>query len=150
MVVLIAILGACDSGKESTSALPSSTPTAPSSAHTSSAPTSPGITAEEDLAINPPAPTALRATVRDREVRLSWQPPPEVTVPHRYSDRVTGYRVYRRGPGELELRPMGTSTTLEFTDQAPGTGEFSYAVASIRDNDVEGTKSDPPAVAVVG
>jgi hypothetical protein len=104
------------------------------------------LTAEENQSINPPAPAAVQAEIAEAEVRLSWQPPPKVTGPHRYSDRVTGYRIYRRGPGELELRPIGTSSGLTFTDRAPGTGEFVYAVTSIRENDVEGTKSDPPVV----
>ncbi len=121
-------------------------PVSASPSPSASASPTPGISAEEDLSINPPAPTAVRAESVDGAVRLSWQPPPEVTVPHRYSDRVTGYRIYRRGPGETELRPVGTSAELGFTDRAPGSGEFAYAVTSIREEGVEGTKSDPPAV----
>lgn len=107
------------------------------------------LTRDGDLSLNPPAPTSVRGTATGRDVQLSWGLPPEVTVPHRYSDRVIGYRVYRRGPGEVELRPVATATGLGFTDRAPGSGEFAYAVASIHDGDVEGSRSDPAVLVAV-
>lgn len=107
------------------------------------------LTRDGDLSLNPPAPTAVRGSATGRDVQLSWGLPPEVTVPHRYGDRVIGYRIYRRGPGEVELRPVATATGMGFTDRAPGSGEFAYAVASIHDGDVEGSRSDPAVLVAV-
>lgn len=152
VVAAVGSLSGCDAAGPLTPPSSSASPTAaaPSSDPAPPSATPSELTAEEDLANNPPAPTAVRAEVVDGAVTLSWQPPPAVTVPHRYSDRVAGYRIYRRGPGEIELRPVGTTTTMTYTDLAPGAGEFAYVVSSVRENDVEGTRSDPPAVVQVG
>lgn len=123
----------------------------PSSSPTPSQVASPtatrGITAEEDQAIHPPAPTDVRAVVTaDKSVRITWQTPPAPTVKQpRYSDNIVEYQIYRRGPGEVEMRPVGTSKTAEFVDKAPGTGDFAYTVTAIHDNNVESTSSDPAA-----
>ncbi|MDX6323503.1 MAG: hypothetical protein QOF52_3361, partial [Propionibacteriaceae bacterium] len=105
------------------------------------------MTAEGDLALNPPAPVNVRAARSGTTVKLVWDAPPPVRVPHSYSDRVVEYRVYRGDGGEL--RPIGTSPVPRFTDSTVGPGTYSYAVTSIREQNVEGTKSDPAVVITV-
>jgi hypothetical protein len=142
---LLVVALAATSGCQSSSGDPVPTPSV------SPSPTRTGeLTADEDLAIHPPPPLNLQATEADGQVHLTWQPPPPVRLPHRYSDRVVSYRIYRRGPDEAELRPVGTSTKLTYADRSlPGAGQFAYAVTSIRERGVEGGKSDPAVLVKV-
>ena len=93
----------------------------------------------------PPAHENVRAgRIAAASVELVWNEPPAVTVPHTYSDRVVGYRIYRSEDDELELRPLATNTELGYVDRSVATGHtYQYAVASIRELNVEGTRSDP-------
>ena len=106
------------------------------------------LTAEEQLRVNPPPPRRLSAVRAGAGVRLTWSPPPAVTVPHTYSDDVVEYRVYRSVDGGPEML-VGTSATLAFTDPRPGDGTPRYAVSSVRAHGVEGPRTDvvepPPA-----
>ena len=109
------------------------------------------LTAEEAEAHNPPPPSNVRvAGAEPGALHLAWDPPPPVSQPHSYSDRVVGYRVYRRGPGEVEMRPIASVENQSYDDTSVRSGSsYSYAVSSIRERNVEGTKSDPPATATV-
>lgn len=120
-------------------------PQTPSASPSPSAQASGELTASADLAINPPAPVNVRGTATgDGEATLSWDPPPAVAMAHHYSDKVVGYRIYRRGPGEIELRPIAITTSRSYVDGPPrGRGRFEYAVTSIREHNVEGKKSSP-------
>jgi len=103
------------------------------------------LTADDDLALNPPPPQNVRAgQVTSSSAELTWDAPPPVPVPHSYSDRVVKYRIYRSGENDIDLRPIGTSTERRFIDKTvePG-GTYRYAVTSIREQHVEGTKSYP-------
>ncbi|MGI8807543.1 MAG: hypothetical protein ACR2KK_06830 [Acidimicrobiales bacterium] len=103
-----------------------------------------GLTAEEDRRINPPPPQNVRVTgVAVGRVSLAWDEPPAVTGPRTYSDVVIGYRVYRRAPGAVEFQPVGTSTARTYVDDTVRSGQYSYQVSSIRERDLEGTRSDP-------
>ena len=106
------------------------------------------LSAEEDLAINPPPPQNVRITRhRSGRVDLAWDPPAAVEIPHDYSDRVVSYRIYRQGPRDIELRAIGSSTKLRYADnKLSQSGHYSYAVTSIREQNAEGTKS--PAIEV--
>lgn len=140
LLVLTTVLAACQTGPGSSRAA-SPTPSQVSSPH----PTG-GLTQEENDAMLPPAPTAVRAVVTsDTSVRITWQTPPAPTVVPRYSEKVVEYRIHRRGPGEVEMRQIGTSMTLEFIDRAPGKGDFAYVVTAVHENNVESTASNPPA-----
>jgi hypothetical protein len=67
-----------------------------------------------------------------------------VAVPHRYSDRVAAYRIYRSGPSEPGLSPLGMSTELRFVDRTVESGgTCQYAVTGIREQHVDGTNSYP-------
>lgn len=114
-------------------------------------PTGDGLTYEENLAINPPPPANVRVSeVKAGAVHLVWDLPPPVTVPHPYSDRVVSYQVFRREAGELEFRPLATTPDLEYTDTTVSSGHtYEYVVSSIREQNAEGTHSDPPVVAAV-
>lgn len=110
-----------------------------------------GLTFEEDLSINPPPPTNVRVTeAKAGAVRLAWDPPPPVAVPHAYSDHVVSYEVFRREAGQLEFRPLARTTERTYTDTAVRSGRtYHYVVSSIREQNAEGSRSDPPAVASV-
>ncbi|GAA2162826.1 hypothetical protein [Pedococcus bigeumensis] len=129
---------------------PSTSTLRPTSPSASSSPTSvpSELTAEEQLRVNPPPPQRLKATRVGDAVRLTWSPPPAVTVPHTYSDTVVEYRIYRSVDGRGE-ELLGTSATLTFTDAKPGTGTARYAVSSVREHGVEGPRTNavvvPPA-----
>lgn len=142
----------------STPAGPSPSSSSPSSSSSSSAITTatsgtqPGeLTPEEDLTINPPPPANVHVVdVSADSVELAWDPPPPVDAPHGYSDRVVAYRVYRRVGGELEFRPLAETPERGYVDSPVDPGQtYEYIVSSIRENNVEGTRSDPAAVAEV-
>lgn len=77
------------------------------------------LTAEEDLANNPPPPTHVRVLRASNDaVVIAWDPPPAVSVPHHYSDQ---------------------TVTANHT--------YEYIVSSIREHHAEGSRSDPPAEA---
>lgn len=124
----------------------SSVPTGPTSTTRLQPPTTqPGLTADESLRINPPAPRNVRVqqAVAGRVV-IAWDEPPPVAVPHTYSDRVVGYRVYRRAPNGLEFEPIGTTGERTYTDDTARSGQrYGYQVSSIRERDLEGLRSDP-------
>lgn len=107
------------------------------------------LTPDDDLAMNPPAPTNVRAgAVTAGAVELMWDEPPPVSVPHTYSDRVVEYRIYRSGVDDPEPTLIGSSTDLGFTDDTAQSGQrYRYTVTSVRERHVEGSMSDP-AVAV--
>lgn len=128
-------------------------PSTPAGSPTTSPTPSPSgseLTAEQDLAVNPPAPRSVRiSTTGPGRVELVWDVPPPVGVPHRYSDRVVGYRVYRQGPGQTAPTPVATTADLGFVDREVTTGRWSYVVSSVREQGLEGTRSAPAVTADV-
>lgn len=109
------------------------------------------LTPEEHLANSPPPPANVRvAVVSVDSIELAWDPPPPVDVPHAYSDNVIAYRIYRRAGGDLEFRPVGETPEVRFVDTQVDPGQtYEYSVSSIREMNVEGSRSDPPAIAQV-
>jgi fibronectin type 3 domain-containing protein len=109
------------------------------------------LTHEENLAKNPPPPADVRVVSASVDsVKLAWDPPPPVDVPHGYSDRVVAYHVYRRTGGDLEFRPLAETPERRYVDTEVDPGQtYEYTVSSIREQNVEGSRSDPPAVAKV-
>jgi hypothetical protein len=144
--VLLALLAAGCSGDTTPGPAPTTSSRPGSTSSPAPSPTSSELTAEQDLAVNPPPPDEVVAGAEDKQVVLTWQPPPAVTVPHRYSDRVVGYRVYRQGPEEQEPSPVATVTQLRYAERPPARGTYRYLVSSIREGDLEGTRSDPASV----
>lgn len=139
------------SGTDGTRAPTSTTPDrtqAPSSTSDRTVATVPGeLTAEEALRNNPPPPQNVRARVVNGTVEVTWDDPPAVTIAHSYSDRVVAYRVFRRGPGETELKPIGTTSTHRYMDATARKGVvYQYAVNSIREQNVEGPRSQAATV----
>ena len=119
----ILIGAACGSSTDSGSAstqLPTTTMSTPGDI---------GLTAEESLRINPPPPQNVRAQVTGAQVELTWDEPPPVAAPHTYSDRVVGYRVYRRAQDGVESEPVGTSTERSYVDDTVQPGQrYGYQV----------------------
>ena len=139
VVALAVVLGAgCGDESPGSETVPASAPSQ------SPASTEPELTPDENLRINPPPPRNVRvAAAVSGRVSLAWDAPPPVPVAHTYSDAVVEYRVYRRGPGELEFSPIGTSTERSYADTSvASSGTHSYQVSSIRERGVEGTRSD--------
>lgn len=108
------------------------------------------LTPDEDLRINPPPPRNVHVTAAVAgRVSLGWDEPPPVSVAHSYSDVVVAYRIYRRGPGEIEFSPIATRAGRSFADTSVGSsGTYSYQVSSIRDRGLEGARSDPVDAAI--
>jgi hypothetical protein len=148
VLVLLALLTAGCSGATTPGPAPTTSPGPGATSSPAPSPTSSELTAEQDLAVNPPPPDEVVAETEDKQVVLTWLAPPAVTVPHRYSDRVVGYRIYRQGPEELEPSPVATVTQLRYTERPPAPGAYRYLVSSIREGDLEGTRSDPASVTV--
>jgi hypothetical protein len=79
----------------------------------------------------PPAPTALRAEVGDRQVRLSWSPP--ATLPE--GQILLGYNLYRRqaaggySPMALNAEPLREPKLIDFVGE--GGRDVSYRVTSL-------------------
>jgi len=109
------------------------------------------LTAEEDLAVNPPPPEGVHVvSVIQDAVELNWDPPPPVAVAHRYSDRVVGYRIYRREGTEVDLRPLAVTSDTTYVDRSVTSGQtYAYVVSSVRERHVEGSRSDPPVTATL-
>jgi hypothetical protein len=101
-----------------------------------------GLTWEDDVAIHPPPPQNLRATVENGQVRLEWERPIEVTVDHSYGDEIAYYRVFRRRADSADTEPIGTTEELTFVDESPPSGEVFYRVTAVHVGDVEGSRSD--------
>ena len=134
----------------SATAKPSSRTPSPQSSSTSTPATSvpAELTAEESLRVTPPAPRALRASPAQGTVELSWEPPPPVTTPHTYGDRVVHYRVFRAvGSGAFAL--VGTTSSLRFSDPSvPAGSTVRYAVSDVRDHGIESSWTDSVSVTV--
>lgn len=103
------------------------------------------LSPDDDLRINPPPPQNVRAgQLTSSSAELTWDQPPPAVVPHDYSDQVVAYRVYRSDESDAELRPLGMSTELTYLDQTVESGHrYQYAVASIHELNLEGTRSYP-------
>jgi len=104
-----------------------------------------GISYEENLRINPPAVRNLAAQATGEGILLTWEAPPEVTVPHSYSDEIFGYKIYRRAEGEpLSGRKLLAETQeLRYLDASAATGmTYYYTVTALHDHDVESTRPD--------
>ena len=54
------------------------------------------LTYQMDLTINLQPPADITANVTSDGIKLAWNPPPPVTVPHHYSDNVLYYKIFRR------------------------------------------------------
>ncbi|SDP01389.1 hypothetical protein SAMN04489867_1179 [Pedococcus dokdonensis] len=146
-ILLTGVLGACgtsgsEAGSPAVTAPPSTTRSTSPTASSDKPTTVPEeLTAEEQLRVNPPPPQRLTAVREGTSVTLTWSPPPAVAGPHSYSDRVVEYRVFRTVDGGGEAL-VGTSSSLTFTDVAPGPGTLRYAVSSVREHGVEGARTD--------
>ncbi len=80
----------------------------------------------------PPLDVPLGFTAKAQpggKVKLSWQAVTDAFA----------YQLYRQGPGQTDLQPLGTRASgVSFIDQTPQDGSFVYAVASVRQsNDQE-------------
>jgi hypothetical protein len=154
VVAAIGLLGGCGDDDTSTTqegTVPS-TSAGPPPSSTATSTTMPGeLTPEEDLANNPPPPANVHVVDASVDsIELAWDRPPPVDVPHGYSDRVVAYRIYRRAGGELEFRPLADTPERRYVDSQVDPGQtYAYIISSIREMNVEGTRSDPPAIAEV-
>lgn len=104
-----------------------------------------GISYEENLRINPPAVRNLAAEATSEGILLTWEAPPEVTVPHSYSDEIFGYKIYRRAEGEplSGRRLLAETQELRYLDASAATGmTYYYTVTALHDHDVESTRPD--------
>lgn len=104
-----------------------------------------GISYEENLRINPPAVRSLAAEPSGEGILLTWEAPPEVTVPHSYSDEILGYKIYRRAEGEpLTGRSLLAETQeLRYLDASAAPGVmYYYTVTALHDHNIESTRPD--------
>ena len=109
-----------------------------------------GLTWEDDLAIHPPPPQDLRATVEGGHVRLEWNPPSKVTVSHSYDDEIAYYRVFRRHAGSADSEPIGETKELAFVDTSPPSGQVFYRITAVHVGEYEGSRSDEVQVTLGG
>jgi hypothetical protein len=154
VVAAIGLLGGCGDDDTSTTqegTVPSTSAGPPPSSTASSVAMPGELTPEGDLANNPPPPTNVHVVDASVDsIELAWDPPPPVDVPHGYSDRVVAYRIYRRAGDELEFGPLADTPERRYVDSQVDPGQtYAYIISSIREMNVEGTRSDPPAIAEV-
>ena len=117
----------------------------------SAEPRGPGLTEEDDLFTNPPPPQNLRAEAMEEGVRLTWDPPPPVSVPHAYSDDLAHYRVFRRSANEASTTLLDTTEATTYVDTSPLSGQVFYLVTVVHAGDTEGSRMEsgrPNEVAV--
>jgi hypothetical protein len=91
----------------------------------------------------PPLDVPLGFTAKAQpggKVKLSWQAVTDAFA----------YQLYRQGPGQTELQPLGTRASgVSFIDQTPLDGNFVYAVASVRQSNDQEAISGQSAPATV-
>jgi len=105
-------------------------------------PPDPGISYEENLAINPPPVQHLQAAPLNDGILLTWEPPPAVEVPHSYSDVIVEYLVYRRILGKKKAL-LGRTAELRYLDLTPSPGvDYSYTVTAMHPPQLESTPPD--------
>jgi hypothetical protein len=130
--------------------LPSATPAPTTTAATEetmpTAPGNSGLSLEESLRINPPPPTELKAVRTAEGIQLSWAPPPPVTVPHDYSDKVAYYKVYRRTDGS-QFAFLAQTPQLLYLDRSAQAGiRYDYTVTAMLDDTNESLQPDEVTV----
>jgi hypothetical protein len=101
---------------------------------------SPGLTYEENLAINPPPPDDLAAIVTSGGIKLTWNPPPPVLVTHYYSDNILYYKVYRRVEGASFVF-LGQTEENSYLDKTAAEGtRYYYTVTAQHENGIESSR----------
>lgn len=104
------------------------------------------LTYEEHLRTSPPPLKNLKGSFNRDYIILHWDAPVPVTIPHDYSDTLTGYRIYRGTvPGSVSY--YATTRNLTFTDRSlSGSQSFVYVVTAVY---VGGVESDPADEVIV-
>jgi fibronectin type 3 domain-containing protein len=111
-------------------------------------PPPPELNYEEQQSFSPPPPSNLHATVSNGAVQLDWQPPPPVTTPHAYSEKVIYYKVYR-GTDPAHPDFIGRATGLTFTDRTPSPGvKYYYIVTAVHEGEIESSRGNAVSVTV--
>ena len=106
----------------------------------------PELTYEQDLSINPPPPTALKATIVAQGIQLSWESPPPVSVPHYYSDQVLYFKVYRRTE-DTQFAYLAQTTEMVYIDQSALTGiKYYFTVTAMHENGIESSRAQEVGV----
>jgi hypothetical protein len=98
------------------------------------------LTYEENLRINPPAPTDLWATDVKGGLFLCWQAPP-VVVGNTYGDTPRMYKIYRRSANS-DFALLAQTKETHYLDASASSGvEYRYMVSAVYDNQIEGSRS---------
>lgn len=109
-----------------------------------------GLTLEEYLSFNPPAPMALTATVIGNAVVLNWKPAPTPTINKKlaYDPFVDHYVVYRRKGGG-NTRRLATTTKLVYEDTTAASDTvYFYSVVAVHKDGMESSRPDEVSVIV--
>jgi hypothetical protein len=101
-----------------------------------------GLRWETDVADHPPAPQNVHAIAEGTGVRVTWEEPLKVAVPHSYSDVVKHYRVFRRLAANTDATEIGTTDQLFYVDSDPPSGLVFYHVTAVHEGDAESDRSD--------
>lgn len=150
ILLLAALLAGCAPGRAAdapvqptldATATPENTPAARATAP-GNRPGGPGISYEENLAINPPAVRNLSAQAQADGILVTWEAPEEVTIEHRWGDEILGYKVYRR-TADTRLALLGETQDLRYLDSDAGAGvEYFYTVTALHPRNIESTRAD--------
>ena len=125
------------SSTQTTTTIPVASPVAPV-----------GLTYEDDLAVNPPAPKNLKAVITDRDVYLAWDESSKVLSPHSYRDEIAYYRIFRRTLNETEPVFLGRTETRDYTDTPAPCGAIYYLVTAVHIDDNESSRPNEIPVKV--
>jgi hypothetical protein len=102
----------------------------------------PGLTYEEYLSSHPPPPANVEGTLKGDHIELNWDVPAKVTGPHRWSDTITRYNIYR-GRSTADISFFTTTTGRIFRDfNISGSLGYIYKVTAVHDGDVESAPSE--------
>ena len=100
------------------------------------------LTYEMDLAINPPPPADLAAKVISGGIKITWNPPPPVLIPHHYTDVILFYKIYRRTES-TQFVFLTQTTEISFLDKTAVQGTtYYYSVTAQHENGVESSRPD--------
>ena len=95
-----------------------------------------------DLALNPPPPADLAAKVISGGIKITWNPPPPVLIPHHYTDVILFYKIYRRTES-TQFVFLTQATEISFLDKTAVQGTtYYYTVTAQHENGVESSRPD--------
>ncbi len=99
------------------------------------------LTLNQDLSNNPPPPSELMAVWKGPGVQLSWEMPAVVTVPHKYLDAITYYKIYRHTDRTQPVFLAQTEQQSYFDRNVTVGTTYYYSISAVHAGEVESIRA---------